>query len=101
MSESHSTPAPKRRLPRDCPTPDRQRPRPAKPSPDFPLFPHAAGVWAKKIRGQLHYFGPWEDPEGALKRYQEQAADLHAGRPPRADPRQATGKDVLHLLVTA
>jgi integrase len=75
--------------------------RPAKPSADFPLFAHASGVWAKKIRGKLHYFGPWSDPAAALGRYQQQAADLHAGRSPRADPDALTVRAMANHFLTA
>lgn len=48
---------------------------PEKPSPDFPLFPHRNGQWAKCVgprnQRKMLYFGPWADPEGALRRYQE------------------------------
>ncbi len=73
--------------------------KPAKPYPEFPLFAHAAGVWAKKIRGKLHYFGPWDDPDGALNKYLEQKDDLHAGRTPRPDPAALTVKGLANALL--
>src|SRR5262245_23426240 len=57
-----------------------------KPRPDFPLFPHATGRWAKKVRGRLHYFGNTEgDAKGnaALLKWLEEKDDLLAGRTPR------------------
>src|SRR5437660_7942083 len=88
MSEPHSTtPAPSG--------------KPSKPYPDFPLFPHATGRWAKKVRGKLHYFGPWADPDAALAKYLEQKDALHAGRKPRPDPEAVTVKDAANAFLNA
>jgi integrase len=75
--------------------------KPAKPYPDFPLTPHPAGYWCKKIRGKLHYFGPWSDPDGALAKYLDQKDTLHAGRLPRPDTAGLTVKDACNAFLNA
>ena len=57
--------------------------KPRKPYPEFPMFPHASGQWAKKIKGKMWYFGIWDDPDAALKKYTEEIHEIHAGRDPR------------------
>ena len=76
-------------------------PKPGKPYAEFPLTPHPAGVWCKKIRGKLYYFGKWEDPEGALNEYLEQKDALHAGRKPRPDPEALTVKEAANAFLNA
>ncbi len=71
------------------------------PYPDFPLFPHAAGVWAKKIRGKMHYFGPWDDPDGALKKYLAEKDALLAGRKSRETEEGITIKVLANQFLNA
>jgi integrase len=78
---------------REAPEPNPDRP--SKPYDDYPLFAHGNGQWAKKIRGRLHYFGTWDDPDGALDLYLQQRDDLQAGRAPTVDSDQWTVKMVV------
>ena len=42
-----------------------RKPQAKKPRPDFPLYPHKTGRWAKKVQGRTEYFGRVaDDPEG-------------------------------------
>ena len=72
--------------------------RPSKPRPDFPLFPHASGRWAKKVRGKFCYFGKVADnPSGqaALAKWLNQKDDLLAGRTPRVKGDGLTIRDLV------
>ncbi len=81
------------------PTKSSTKTKPEKPRPDFPLFAHAGGVWAKKIRGRLHYFGPWSDPQAALEKWLRERDYLLAGREaPQHDPDALTVKRLCDLF---
>ena len=67
--------------------------------PDFPLFPHANGRWAKKVRQRFCYFGRWDgDPKGteALKLWLDQKDELLAGRTPRLTAGGLTVADLVN-----
>jgi integrase len=91
MSESHSS----------TPVGADKPARPSKPYPEYPLTPHPAGYWCKKIRGRLVYFGKWDDPDGALKKYLAEKDALYAGRKPREATEGFTVKDLCNQFLNA
>jgi integrase len=97
MSEPHpTTPAPSGK---PVQPPYNRHAKPAKPYPDYPLTAHPAGYWCKKIRGKIHYFGPWSDPDGALQKYLAERDALHAGRTPRPDAQGLTVKALANAFL--
>src|SRR3984957_12327177 len=98
MSDQHSTP-------------EIVQSKATKPYPEYPLPPHPAGYWCKRIRGTLHYFGPrWKpsDPasaaaaaDAALKEYLEKKDALHSGRKPREDAAALTVHDLVNRFLYA
>ncbi len=78
--------------------------KPEKPFPDYPLFPHDTGRWAKKVRGKLHYFGRWDrgdDPMVALQAWKDQEEDLRAGRVPRGKDKGLTLEQLCDRFLTS
>ncbi|QDT66376.1 site-specific tyrosine recombinase XerC [Calycomorphotria hydatis] len=78
---------------------------PKKPHPNFPLYAHVGGKWAKKVRNRVHYFTKWsQDPKGqfALEQWIDEKDDLLAGRKPRrkAKPEDLTVRDLANHFLT-
>jgi integrase len=82
-------------------TPKRSVRKPVKPYPDYPLFAHATGRWAKKIKGKLHYFGPWDKPDKAFEKYKAERDSLYKGVTPRLTPGEITIKTLCNSFLTA
>ena len=81
----------------------RKQIKPKKPYPSFPLTAHNNGQWCKKIRGKIHFFGVWDDPQAALNSYLQVAEDLHAGRSPQKGTLlsgEITVKDICNEYLT-
>jgi hypothetical protein len=76
---------------------------PQKPRPDFPLFPHSRGYWAKKVRGRFVYFGKLVD-EGLDSPGVANGVTLHfpvspCTRPKPKNPVHAPGTPLVRRVV--
>lgn len=72
--------------------------------PEFPLFPHHSGRWAKKVRKKLHYFGKIaDDPKGeaAVRLWLENRDRLYAGVGPATVSGGVKLKDICNKFLTS
>jgi integrase len=85
-------------------TPRSGKTKPEKPSKNFPLFPHARGYWAKKVRGKLIYFGRIaDDPKGeaALAKWLKEREARLAGCIPRDEAVVLTVEDLCDYFLNS
>jgi len=75
--------------------------KPGKPYPEFPLYAHGAGQWAKRIKGKVYYFGKWDDPEAALAKFKDEVDYLQAGKTPPEESDGATVVDLVNAFVAS
>jgi site-specific recombinase XerD len=81
------------------PAPKTPKATPPKPYPEYPLYAHQSGQWAKKIRGRTVYFGPWGDPDYALRAYLDQRDYLLGGVEPPADDESLTLDELVNRFL--
>ncbi len=73
------------------------RQKPNKPRKNFPLSPANNGQWCKKIKGKIHYFGVWANPDVAEAEYLRVREYLQAGRLPPTTESTETGIRIREL----
>lgn len=93
-----------------------RKPKSVKPYEGFPLFPHASGRWAKKVRQKLQFFARWGNSvlgevipvddvgasaSAALAEFNRQWPYLSEGRtPPPTEVDGCTIRDLSNLFLT-
>jgi integrase len=75
--------------------------KPAKPYPDFPLYPHRNGQWAKTICTKECYFGSWKTGtwQEAYEKFKQDAPSLFAGNVPEPRYDCATIGDMVNRFL--
>ena len=58
-------------------------------------------VGQSKVRGKVHYFGSWSDPDAALQKWVDQKDDLLAGRTPRVTTDGLTVRELCNWFLTS
>jgi len=82
--------------------PKNKKQKPGKPYKNFPMYAHACGQWAKRVRGKLFYFGKWDDPDTALKMWLAVRDELSAGITPTVwDPDLLTVAEAINLAIAS